>query len=394
MLAGLELGGVPIATVLGQMSGLPVVFVRKRAKEYGTCQLAEGASIASRLVRTLYYTARPLLPVRVRKHLQKARLSDWKQIPFPSWPIDMSVDSLMKETMKLALKSRGASRMPFIWFWPDGAPSCAILTHDIESASGRDFCDRLMDINDEYGLKASFQVVPEQRYDGVEALCSRIRNRAFEVNVHDFNHDGHLFGDRRRFDERVVRINEYARQFGSRGFRSAAMYRNQRWFDKLQFSYDMSVPNVAHLEPQRGGCCTVMPYVVGGLVELPLTTIQDYSLFNILNQYSTTTWKDQIDQLIAANGLITLLTHPDYLIEPRAQATYRRLLEHVRHLRTAGRLWFALPSDVERWWRARSVLRLVRAGDSWRVKGPDSARARVAYAVLSDDQLEYVLDAA
>jgi orotate phosphoribosyltransferase len=47
MLAGLELGGVPIATVLGQMSGLPVVFVRKRAKEYGTCQLAEGAPIAS-----------------------------------------------------------------------------------------------------------------------------------------------------------------------------------------------------------------------------------------------------------------------------------------------------------------------------------------------------------
>ncbi len=48
LLAGLELGGVPIATVLGQMSGLPVVFVRKVAKEYGTCQLAEGASVAGR----------------------------------------------------------------------------------------------------------------------------------------------------------------------------------------------------------------------------------------------------------------------------------------------------------------------------------------------------------
>jgi orotate phosphoribosyltransferase len=45
ILAGLELGGVPIATVLGQMSGLPVVFVRKAAKEYGTCQLAEGAPV-------------------------------------------------------------------------------------------------------------------------------------------------------------------------------------------------------------------------------------------------------------------------------------------------------------------------------------------------------------
>jgi len=48
LLAGLELGGVPIATVLGQMSGLPVVFVRKTAKPYGTCQLAEGTYVRDR----------------------------------------------------------------------------------------------------------------------------------------------------------------------------------------------------------------------------------------------------------------------------------------------------------------------------------------------------------
>jgi orotate phosphoribosyltransferase len=46
MLAGLELGGVPIATMLADLTGLPVVFVRKTAKSYGTCQLAEGAAIA------------------------------------------------------------------------------------------------------------------------------------------------------------------------------------------------------------------------------------------------------------------------------------------------------------------------------------------------------------
>ena len=41
-LAGLELGGVPIATVLSQMTGLPAVFVRKAAKEYGTVKRVEG----------------------------------------------------------------------------------------------------------------------------------------------------------------------------------------------------------------------------------------------------------------------------------------------------------------------------------------------------------------
>jgi len=45
MLAGLELGGVPLAVVLGQITGLPVVFVRKEAKSYGTRRLAEGGEI-------------------------------------------------------------------------------------------------------------------------------------------------------------------------------------------------------------------------------------------------------------------------------------------------------------------------------------------------------------
>jgi orotate phosphoribosyltransferase len=48
MLAGLELGGVPLAVMLGQLTGLPVVFVRKKAKEYGTMRLAEGGEIAGK----------------------------------------------------------------------------------------------------------------------------------------------------------------------------------------------------------------------------------------------------------------------------------------------------------------------------------------------------------
>jgi orotate phosphoribosyltransferase len=50
VLAGLELGGVPVATALALESGLPVVFVRKTAKPYGTRQLAEGADVADRQV--------------------------------------------------------------------------------------------------------------------------------------------------------------------------------------------------------------------------------------------------------------------------------------------------------------------------------------------------------
>ncbi len=49
-LAGLELGGVPLAVAVSQVSGLPTLFVRKAAKQYGTGRLAEGGKVAGRRV--------------------------------------------------------------------------------------------------------------------------------------------------------------------------------------------------------------------------------------------------------------------------------------------------------------------------------------------------------
>jgi orotate phosphoribosyltransferase len=47
-LAGLEMGGIPVVTMLSHVSGIPALFVRKKAKEYGTCRLAEGGQVTGR----------------------------------------------------------------------------------------------------------------------------------------------------------------------------------------------------------------------------------------------------------------------------------------------------------------------------------------------------------
>jgi len=47
-LAGLEMGGIPVVTMLSQRTGLPAIFVRKTAKEYGTRKLAEGLPFENR----------------------------------------------------------------------------------------------------------------------------------------------------------------------------------------------------------------------------------------------------------------------------------------------------------------------------------------------------------
>ncbi|WP_031518845.1 orotate phosphoribosyltransferase [Streptomyces sp. NRRL F-5123] len=50
VLAGLEMGGIPVVTALGRHTGIPCAFVRKEAKAYGTCRLAEGADVTGRRV--------------------------------------------------------------------------------------------------------------------------------------------------------------------------------------------------------------------------------------------------------------------------------------------------------------------------------------------------------
>lgn len=50
IVAGLEMGGIPIATMLSQVIGIPSAFVRKSAKDYGTCKYAEGPSLQDKAV--------------------------------------------------------------------------------------------------------------------------------------------------------------------------------------------------------------------------------------------------------------------------------------------------------------------------------------------------------
>lgn len=347
--------------------------------------------VGRRIPQQVYYFVRNLLPFPLRRMLQRAYFSGWQKMPFPSWPVDFTVDALHEELLKLAMKARGLSKLPFIWFWPNGAPSCLIMTHDVEDFRGQDLTQQLMDIDESYGFRASFQVIPEERYAVSQAYVDEIRNRGFEFNVHDLNHDGRLYRDKQEFLRRAKRINEYVRHFNSRGFRAGSMHRDADWYDVFEFSYDMSIPSVAHLEPKRGGCCTVMPFFIGSVLELPLTTTQDYSLFYILDDYSIELWKRQVAIIRQKNGLMNFITHPDYLRTVRERNVYESLLAYLREMIVRDHVWAPLPREVDCWWRARRDMKLVPAGDGWVIQGQESQRARLAYAVLTDGQLSYEL---
>lgn len=343
---------------------------------------------ANLLVRHAYYAARPLMPLNFRSRLQEIYLRDWQKLRFPSWPVDTTIDELMRKLMYLAANSASTS-IPFIWFWPDGASSCAVMTHDVEEESGRDFCSTLMDMDEECKIPASFQVVPEKRYDVTREFLDEIHSRGFEINVQDLNHDGRLYWDFSEFKRRVEKINRYGAEWGAEGFRAAILYRNEEWFHLLNFKYDTSIPNVAHLDPQRGGCCTVLPYFIGNILEIPLTTTQDHSLFHIMGDYSLDLWKRQMAMIRSRNGIMSFNIHPDYIIEDRARGVYRELLAELCRLRDSENVWIGLPREVNHWWRQRDAMTLQRRGDQWVVEGQGKERARIAFATVQNGEIAF-----
>jgi len=343
-------------------------------------------------LRRLYYWVRPLTSLSTRRLVQKFHARNWGKEAFPNWPVDTTVENFCERLLLLALEAKGIDRVPFVWFWPKGAQACLTMTHDVETAAGRDFCSSLMDVDEVFGIRSSFQIVPQGRYSVSPELLTEIRRRGFEVGIQDFNHDGRLYDDREEFLRRAQKINQYAEEYGAKGFRSAVLYRRPDWYGAFNFCYDTSIPSVAHLDPQRGGCCSVMPYFIGGLIELPVTTVQDYTLFHLLGDYSIDLWKTQTELILRKNGLVSFIVHPDYVDEPRARQTYESLLRYLQELRARTSVWFALPGQIETWWRARSRMRVVNHGGRWRIEGEATQNAALAYARLVDGRLVYEIE--
>src|SRR5438132_435733 len=152
--------------------------------------------------RRVYYALRPLFSPAVRRILQRVALKDWAKIPFPTWPVDTTVEDFIRQLWAMALKASGEVQLPFIWYWPKGFDACAVMTHDVETGAGQDFCYRILELEREYGIRSSFELVPEMRYDISADVVAAIREAGCEVCIHGLNHDGRLFSTEQEFRSR------------------------------------------------------------------------------------------------------------------------------------------------------------------------------------------------
>ena len=125
-----------------------------------------------------------------------------------------------------------------------------------------------------------------------------------------------------------------------------------------------------------------------------MTTTQDYTLFNIFNDYSIDLWKRQIDLIMEKHGLMSFVVHPDYIIKARERNVYEQLLNQLRELKKEKGVWQATPGEVNRWWRQRDQMTLRENEGGWHIEGEGSERACVAYASEQDGRLSFCLETA
>jgi len=154
----------------------------------------------------------------------------------------------------------------------------------------------------------------------------------------------------------------------------------------MRFEYDSSFPDTDPYEPQPGGCLSLFPFMLGDLVEIPVTMPQDHTQFRLLGLRDTSVWKQKAEAISSRNGLICMLTHPDtsdgYAGSEQVMGFYREMLSA---LSADESKWNALPRDVARWWRARSQSNVDEGGTS--VLGQHSEGMSVGRASLRDGQL-------
>ncbi|MGA7424939.1 MAG: hypothetical protein WBW77_19805, partial [Candidatus Sulfotelmatobacter sp.] len=298
------------------------------------------------LLNRLYYFLKPVIPWRVRVELRRWRANRRRKAFADVWPID---------------PRSGAA--PAGWpGWPDGKRFALVLTHDVEGSKGLSRVEQLMNLEQKYGFRSCFNLVPEREYRVSDEVRTKLEQSGFEVGVHGLKHDGKLYSSKATFAARASRIREYLERWNACGFRSPLMQHKLSWLHELGVEYDTSTFDTDPFEPEPDGTATIFPFWVpgpngGGYVELSYTLVQDFTLFSVLCEQNIDIWKRKLDWIVERGGMVLLNTHPDYMCFGGRPAQnefpvelYEELLRYA-HEKYKGSYWAATPREVSRYYR-------------------------------------------
>ncbi len=329
-----------------------------------------------------YYTVKGLIPVILRHWLNSIAISSRARPSFPDWPCEDALLRIWRRALSAMMEQVGVDDAWHVGFWPQGKSCCIVLTHDVESPRGLAAMEKMAALEERYGLRSAWNLALDQ-YPIDWRQIDALRARGFEFGAHGLRHDGRLFRSERDFQEQAARIRFIAREHGLRGFRSPSTLRRVQWIPRLGFDFDSSFSDSDIFEPQPGGTCSIFPFFIGAVVELPYTLPQDHTLIHLLGRDLVSAWIRKARWIASLGGMILTLIHPDYCGDGIYFQAYERLLAYLCGIEDA---WHALPSQVARWWRRRAYAQLhLVEGEPRIVDRHAAATARL----LSQEPLAY-----
>ncbi len=287
----------------------------------------------------LYYVyLRPTLPMKIRQWMQTLYHA---RVTFKKDFIDDRLVNFVKEHNDYdeVVKT----------FYPEGYERAVILTHDVDHQIGFNNIPKVLELEEKYGFKSSWNIVP-YKYKIDHGIIRLIEDAGHEIGVHGYNHDGKLYSSSKVFNARVPFINMAIKNFKARGFRSPMVHHNLEWLQKLDIRYDASCFDYDPFQPFPNSTGLIWPFIAGKFVELPYTLPQDHTIFYVLKKNDIRIWINKIDWLIKNKGMILTLTHPDYLITKKQFNMYADLLAH---LQTVENAWHCLAREMAEWWFIR-----------------------------------------
>ena len=234
--------------------------------------------------------------------------------------------------------------------WPSKKKCAFISTHDIDTAFGQDYIENYFEIEKELNIRSTNFWVTHLYKLNNHLLHQAVKN-AFEIGLHDYNHDGKLVMlNQGEIKNRISLSQDFIKEYSVEGVRSPGFLRSMNFYSAIKdlFNYDMSIVDYSFLFPYPGdGCRTSQPLLFENLILFPSSLIRDGEALalglkpkEILN-----TWIMKYNWLKSKNGLIVLLTHPDKGFSGRKDMLeiYKTFLEYVKNdhdcwISTAGEL--------------------------------------------------------
>lgn len=275
-------------------------------------------------------------------------------VGFPQWPSERRLDDL-RASLWAGAASRAGLRLEAPTF-PDGRRGAVLLTHDIDSRGEISGVQELRELERQFQMPSSVGFIPQVSWPR-QSLIEGLIAEGCEVYCHDERHDGKLpyksvhamhAAFKRFFD-----ATSYARPL-VRGFRSGQLLMTPELLGVLGdwFEYDLSMPDTERGGPYAptAGCASVYPFLIDGLLEIPLTLPQDFYLTNV-ERYDAarmlSVWRGKLEGVLARGGVAVVNTHPVWTTPRRAGgwAAYGALLATI----AGASAWVTTPSALRSW---------------------------------------------